>query len=945
MGRNFDDCLYPYSTYALNRAYLEEKQKRFESITSNIPVVDPEVFRRIDEELKHVDNGNIADLILYFQKQSLYLQDLLDAMESPLTKYTYEELKAMNKSSFTGDLLIIFNFVGTAKAYIYDFNETILSCKRILQRRERISPQSGEIGTMAEGVVTTNEQVQNFSDMGGEVPDASIAGFSNDMGSGAQELTMMGDYLSRPIEIANFSVAVGSSVSNVYSVWRDFTSTPAVRAKLRNFAYLRGDLNVRISVSGTPFHYGKILVAYRPYGTLSSPLILLKGGVAVTPGLRPLLINHLSQSHGSYILDVRDNAPLDIVCPFISTKPMHRLFNDSSAVIATDFTDMIDAGDLYIYTIDIVRACTSSPSSVNIQVYAWMDNVQLGTNTATQMAIPTESGELKVGPVERIASRVYQVSSSLQGVSWLSPFATAVSLASGAISQIASIFGWSRPIINDNATRVRNIPFTNTAVTIGNSVARKITIDPEQQLTLDASCVATLEDELIITSISRKNSYLTTFDWATTDPVMSTNIYNCRVHPNLNTVYAISSVNYVQPTAMAFAVAPFKYWRGDIVFRLEIVTSAFHRGKLAIFWEPNNSQYTLINAALSLNKQYMQVIDIQETQTVDFVVRWGAYRKWLRNADATNAVLNTTLTSPTTQGLNYCNGYIGVVPFTKLQSPDNSSVFVNVYVRCDNLQVNCLDATMLNRDRLIPPQSGTCNILNDVSTMDLNKSSATTETISSDHFGEQVLSFRPALKRYTTAYTATVTSITSLNCWVIQHSIMPRISPAYGDSANPYTTLFSYLRYAYLGYKGSIRWILSANVPYGVVPMMVQKTSLLSPSTTNVTSTTVTTTGTTPDPSYITGTVIDNPNTNGGIEVEFPFYTNNLFCFSFNYTNDDVLGQESMDREWFRNWQTRFSGLAGGSPNAIVHGEVASGEDFSFLRFSGAPFYTAPVIA
>jgi len=343
----------------------------------------------------------------------------------------------------------------------------------------------------------------------------------------------------------------------------------------------------------------------------------------------------------------------------------------------------------------------------------------------------------------------------------------------------------------------------------------------------------------------------------------------------------------------------------------------------------------------------MQVIDIQETQTVDVVVKWNGYRKWLKNMTGTQATLNTTMIDPTEFGLDYCNGFIGVVPFTQLQSPDGSSIVVNVYVKCDNLQVNCLDYVMMARSRAIFAESGTCSLLTDVSSMSVNKSSATTQNICSDHFGEQILSFRSVLKRYVTdAASGTTLTYSPNSYWQMQSCIMPFVNPYYGAGDASNFTHFSYLRYAYLGYKGSIRWIFTFNAIYSGIVSTAQKTSLLTPSTTNLFYILSTGLCNAADYGIINGTTMDIPTLNAGIEVEFPFYSNNLFAFSFNRTTDDSLGQPSMEQEWFRNWQTRFNGInLPSSSGSAFHAECASGEDFTFLRFTGAPYYTAGVIA
>lgn len=892
------------------------------------------------------DNGNIANLLLLLENSRQKYVDKIQQHVSIVKDYDIFMLRRYLKTNYNHIIFKQCKQLIELHEAIESIDNTISSCKRLLSLVRPIQMESAEIGALNTGTVQNQSVNENFSDITGESVDSvSIGDTYKDM-SGSREITRMSNYLSRPIEIGRYTIVPTNTSDREFDVWNLFTLEPSVRAKLRNFAYLKGNMKIRISVSGTPFHYGKILVSYQPYAALNESLQTLKTRVAANYFLRPLLLNYLSQSESSYIIDVKENMPLDIELPFISTKPMHRLFNESSLLIAGSFQDFVDAGDLYLYTIGTIRAATASPSPIFINIYAWMDDVELGTNTATQIAITTESmsGEMKMGPVERLSTRVYEISSGLMHIPWLSPMATATSIAAGAMKSISAIFGWSRPVLTTNVEQYRNVPLNNSALTIGNSTARRVVADPEQQLSVSSHYVADTDDSLIISSLSSRFSFLYHFDWDESDPVLTAPLYYARVHPNLNTVVTDDDLRMVQPTAMAFAVAPFSFWRGDIIFRIEIQCSAFHRGKLAIFYEPNISQFTLINGNIALNKQYMQVIDIQETQTVDFRVNWNSYRQWLLNHNYEEAVNNTTLSAPTAQGPGYCNGYIGIVPFNQLQTPDGSAARVSVYVRSDNLQVACPSSAMIYRDRSIVTESKTCLYPTEVSTLDLNKSSASTNSIVDDHFGEQVVSFRTLLKRYQTSYTLTPPSTISPGEQLfINAPIMPRIIGSYGSVVPNSLDTLSYLRYAYLGYRGSIRYLLDLNIPTDSSITSSCKVSLDGNASNNSAPNVSTLGPSNYNWNYLDGTTVDYLHTNSCIEFELPYYSNNLFSFSFNQSTDDSLSTSSMELRWFRNFSVIINGLACTSRTQRLNLSVSTGEDFNLLRFCGAPFYTFPI--
>jgi len=399
---------------------------------------------------------------------------------------------------------------------------------------------------------------------------------------------------------------------------------------------------------------------------------------------------------------------------------------------------------------------------------------------------------------------------------------------------------------------------------------------------------------------------------------------------------------------MCFAATPFAYWRGDIVFRVDIVCSAFHRGKLAVYVEPNAAQYTIITPSISFNKQYIKVVDIQEVQTFDVIVKWQAYRSWLKTVAAQTQYVLLADASYATFNYGVCNGFIGITPFTKLQSPDNSDVTVLISVMSPNLQVACMSELNMPTAR-IQPQSESQVYSHNIPDVDINESTATCDNIALDHFGEQVLSFRMALKRYAMQSNVFLASFTSAADTYLTKASFPNFPASilqYGGTTVSYQNLFTYLRYAFLGARGSIRYRIRYNCQYSFRVNDVCKVTLDNQSTSNSTPV-ITNTNSTVATSMLNGSIMYQQNTNAGIEYEVPFYTNNLFIFPMAESLDDSNSStDTMELTWFRNHTVAFeanNGTGGtGGQRFIV--EVAAGEDFNFLRFQGAPYFSGGIV-
>lgn len=164
---------------------------------------------------------------------------------------------------------------------------------------------------------------------------------------------------------------------------------------------------------------------------------------------------------------------------------------------------------------------------------------------------------------------------------------------------------------------------------------------------------------------------------------------------------------------------------------------------------------------------------------------------------------------------------------------------------------------------------------------------------------------------------------------------MPLIEPSYGNSATR-TSLMSYLRYAYVGLKGGVRKRVHHYVNAKGTNSAQVKVTLGAVATAAVTGSSYVTT---PPVASVRGTVTFVPQSNGGIEVELPFYSNNLFVKSFS---EDLIGDnynEDMVTKWSKTYITSYDMFDANDAGYVIE-ETGTGEDFTFLRFQGAPFFS-----
>jgi hypothetical protein len=398
---------------------------------------------------------------------------------------------------------------------------------------------------------------------------------------------------------------------------------------------------------------------------------------------------------------------------------------------------------------------------------------------------------------------------------------------------------------------------------------------------------------------------------------------------------------------MAFVAAPFAYWRGSITFRFEIVCSSFHRGKLAIFYEPNIAQALLVTNRININKHYVQIIDLQETQNLSVTVNWAQPRDWARVAPSEGVDASYGIGfSTTSSSYEFVNGFIGVTPFTELQSPDDSRVDINVYVSGCDMEFAVLSRDNIPNSRRLPgepvPVVLETQFLSDTAPVqvNLNPELYNSETVCTTHFGERYVSFRPLLKRYVSTYTFNIGPGSPNQLLRIRSLTNPSHSPAYfpePTSDVPAPSLMTYLPYAFMGARGGIRKRLHVR-SYTPSDNVLNRVTI-----TNYPTRSQTTYEVFWDARYSImfqeGSVAFQPSTNSGIEFEVPYYSANYFHFSFS---GDLVGPNTLNDMIFpfnRSYDARIE-IESGTLDIDVVEDTAAAEDFTFFRFQGAPFYS-----
>lgn len=481
----------------------------------------------------------------------------------------------------------------------------------------------------------------------------------------------MGDFLSRPTLIKTLSWLPAGVSDSDFDPWTLFLSSTEIKKKLDNFAFFRGDMHIKVVVNASPFYYGAMLINYTPIYTAV---------MAIDNNNVTALVPQSQKPH--VWIDLRTNMGGEMILPFVWNTNYVQLTSASAVASLGRMRNITYMG--------LKSANGATVTGVTVKVYAWMENVELSGNTVT-LALQAKKQIVKDeyaqdGVISKPATSLAHWASYLLNVPIIGPYAKATQIGASAVASVAGLFGWSKVPVIEDVKPVKPLFFHDLASAHLSGPTSKVTLDPKSELSVDPRIVYGSDgaDELSISNLVQKDSFLFSTTWNTNDPP-DTLMAAVAVSPYLmNKGNPTNSVYVLGYTPMAYIGSMFDSWRGDVIFTIKVICSQYHRGRLRVHWDPVPATSTTTDIT---NRTLTKIIDIGECTEIEFRVPYAQYAMWsqMRSAPAEQ----WSITSPS--GLfdnTFDNGMLTVRVLNNLSAPiDTASVGVFMFVRgAENLE-------------------------------------------------------------------------------------------------------------------------------------------------------------------------------------------------------------------------------------------------------------------
>jgi hypothetical protein len=662
-------------------------------------------------------------------------------------------------------------------------------------------------------------------------------------------------------------------------------------------------------------------------------------------------------------------------------------------------------GKLFFIPMNALRtAKAEADASAKVTVFAWADKLNLVMPTEI---VPTSSyssfgsGEMKFskksgdddeypGPVSSVASTVSSVAGKLKKVPVIGEFAKATEIGAGTVAHIARLFGFSTPTDDRGNMLVKSNTHGRMATTSGIDTSIKLTLDPKQETVVDPRvCGVMPKDEMCFTSLATREQYIGQSMWFVEggqDASHAELIFSALVSPHqINrapsaAVVSTRTYEYATNTPAGYLASSFAYWRGSVTFRVEVVASPFHSGRLKLQFDPSVGFTTLTTSDLytdEVNARYTMILDLEDNKEVEFTIPYCNPRPFLRcQDDLYKNTFRPAHLQDTTQDVasnfdsEFYMGIFTVTVVNSLVSPNKGNrgdvqdkttapAYVNVFFKMnDDFELAQPDVASNWQTNYFGPFAAAAAFPAGESSFDGEEETLFAEytptNLNGVFFGEKVVSLRSLVKRMTIAFAHGSTNGGGNNIQWTGRSV-PLYPPNTIYDKKRYNTYASYYMPAFLcirgGQRNKVQLLAGADNGTGDMAnglMLVERRGTKTAPLWNNAGTVAN-----PDninssiPKGFGGSAYTQLNYNPTLEWESPFYSNTRFYCGPNFYNVSNTGNEALIQnsamEQFLWTNLYIIGMDTDVLTQVLY--YGAAEDFTMSFFLGVPpiwRYTEP---
>lgn len=425
------------------------------------------------------------------------------------------------------------------------------------------------------------------------------------------------EFLERPVPVLTFTWALASAYGTCIQrlVFPDVLfNLPFFWEKLRHFQYIRGGLHFRVKINATLYHYGKLLMVWRPMS-----LGKTTPGYGTTARAGAYDNIHTLSSYPSIQVTPNSSETQEMRVSYFLPVSWINLLAYGSARGANAGTrskqrNLMNMGVLEFWVLTPLQASgAAGDPPATVSVYANFENVELSGYTPMQITYENQS-------IVNLTNLIMPNGFNFDNV--VLPIAQSGRITSNTAHANKGIWKTTLMPMQIASSEV-DLPMIPLGVKqiAGNNLQIEGMPSLAQYL-----AVPTYLARLQVKSSTASGALLARIP----------------VTPMLMPMNGTTKF----PTRLSFIASLFALWKGELEYHFQVVCSKFHSFRFRVYWTPwADATSSVAYVANTVNK----VVDVQGETNFSVVVPWLHYQPVLRtntNVDSVNGFLMVDLLNP-----------------------------------------------------------------------------------------------------------------------------------------------------------------------------------------------------------------------------------------------------------------------------------------------------------
>lgn len=450
------------------------------------------------------------------------------------------------------------------------------------------------------------------------------------------------DFMAKPRVVIDANITPGTGPSRIATldvgafVYPSSSATDIWKDKIKGVYGIKYDSVFTLKINGSRFAQGLLMMAFCPGGGTNSSDTFYR--MYNNSRMQASQMKHVTA-------DVNCDSSVTLEVPWVSAYPFQKL--DPYATSREGSPGLLC---LYVYSMYDISDIAPT-GTLRISVFQSLKNIEFFGNAVPQSeiydldlqdipCIRFQAGNVKRSnkkkdvmteeeesnrPISKGFRLIADVSSALSTVPLLSSFTAPISWVTDAISRAAYVWGYSAPRIV--SPPIRAFPSSTPYLTTydKHSTAEPLSLALSNKLSPALGFSGTDKDEMSIDFIKGIFSFYNEYNWSS-GQADETKLFTIELNPLAwsSSIASTAGGSYFFMTPSCYLARQFLWWRGSIKFRIYLVKTEFHIGRLAFAYSPNGTTGSYDDTDYLLR----EIVDIRSGNMVEITIPYVSDKYW-----------------------------------------------------------------------------------------------------------------------------------------------------------------------------------------------------------------------------------------------------------------------------------------------------------------------------